>query len=250
MKKNILIIIGILCIFNSAIAQDSRFSNANSLYQSGKFDEAKISYLEILKTGVQSPELFYNLGNCFFKTADYASAILYYERAALLSPNDDDLKANLELANAQIVDKLTPLGEFFLFSWIKSIGDSMSSDTWATWAIITLFLMLGCLVAFFYVSSSLHKQIVFYLGIFLLFINLSTSYFASTQKDKLESQDMAIVFSTSVTVKSSPDLTGSELFVLHSGTKVKVLKKMGSWAEIRLVNGNIGWLQLNTIVVI
>lgn len=250
MKKNILIIIGILCITNSVFSQDSRFTNANSLYQSGKFEEAKTSYLAISNTGVQSPELFYNIGNCFFKTADYASAILYYERATLLSPNDEDLKANLELANALIVDKLTPLGEFFMFRWINSIGNSLSSDAWATWAIMTLFLMLSCLVAFFYANSPLHKQIVFYCGVLFLIANISTSYFASTQKDKLERREMAIVFNSSVTVKSSPDLTGSELFVLHSGTKVKVLKKMGSWAEIQLINGNIGWMQMSSLVII
>lgn len=250
MKKIVLIIISILCITNNLLAQDVRFANANSLYQNGKFEEARNSYLEILKTGVQSPELLYNLGNSFFKTNDYASAILYYERAILLAPNDADLKANLELANAQIVDKLTPLGEFFLFRWISSIGNSLSSDAWAIWAIVSLFMLLGCLIAFFYINTALIKQIVFYGGLSLLFLNISTSYFASTQKEKLERQDMAIVFNSSVTVKSSPDLTGSELFVLHSGTKVKVLKKIGSWAEIQLIDGNIGWLQMSSIVII
>ena len=250
MKRYILFLLSLILLTNIVIAQDSRFNKANTLFQDGKFEEAKTGYLDILKTGVQSPELYYNLGNAYYKNGALAPAILNFERALLLSPDDIDIKYNLELANSQIVDKVTPLGEFFVKGWITALRDSKSSDSWAIWAVITFFLVLAAIGVFLFNNNSLYKRIAFFGGIALLCINLSAFAFASSQKNKITNRNYAIVYTASVTVKSSPDLTGSDLFVLHEGTKVKILNKLGSWAEIQLQDGNIGWMQIEGFEVI
>lgn len=250
MKRIIFLIISFVVLLNTVFGQDSRFTKANALFQDGKFEEAKSGYLDILKTGVQSPELYYNLGNAYYKLGELPFAIINYERARLLSPSDEDIKANLDLSNSQIVDKITPLGEFFLAGWITSLRDSKDSDSWAIWAVITFFLTLGCIGSFFFVNNSVVKRVAFSAGILLLLINIFSFSFASAQKNKFTSHSNAIVFSPTVTVKSSPDLTGSDLFILHEGTKVSILRMLGSWAEIRLKDGNVGWLPKDSFEVI
>ena len=242
MRYIIVVLLGVLLTVSSAFGQDVRFTKANSLYQDGKFADAKSAYLEILNSGVQSPELLFNLGNACYKNGELSASILYFEKALLLDPTDADIRYNLELANNQIVDKITPVGHFFLVDWINSLRESNESDGWAVWAIITLFLVVGAVVAYLFIDSALIKRIAFFAGIFLLVINITATIFASSQKSKLTNRQHAILFTPSVTVKSSPDLTGSELFVLHEGTKIKILQTLGSWAEIELLDGNVGWL--------
>lgn len=250
MKRIFLLVVSLMVLASVSFGQDSRFTKANTLFQDGKFDEAKNGYLDILKTGVQSPELYYNLGNAYYKTGDLASAILNYERASLLAPGDEDIKENLDLANSQIVDKITPLGEFFAKRWIASIRDSKDSDSWAIWAVVSFFLVLGSVCGYLFVNQSVVRRVAFFGGIFLLLINISSFAFALSQKNKLTNRNNAIVFSPTVTVKSSPDLTGAELFILHEGTKVTILRTIGSWAEIQLKDGNVGWLSRDSFEII
>lgn len=182
MRYIVVFILGFILSTGSIFGQDSRFSKANSLYQDGKFADAKSAYLDILKSGVQSPELLYNLGNSCYKNGELAASILYFEKALLLSPNDDDIRYNLELANNQIVDKITPVGRFFLVDWMNSLRESNESNGWAVWAIVSLFLVVGAVVGYLFVDSSLFKRIAFFLGLFFLLINITATIFASAQK--------------------------------------------------------------------
>lgn len=231
-------------------AQDGRFEEGNTHYINGEFGEAIASYNEILETGVESGNLYYNLANAYYKNGQLPEAILNFERALLLKPQDKDIKYNLELAYSQTTDKIETVGEFFLTTWVKAIRNKATSDFWAILAILCFLCTLIGAAVFIYSRSSILKKIGFYFGIILLFHAIIGLAFSYQQKNKFIVRNHAIVFSPSVTVKSSPDASGTEIFILHEGTKVKVLSTLGTWKEIEMGNGNVGWIEENTITII
>jgi tetratricopeptide (TPR) repeat protein len=237
----------LICIFLSASADDQRFTNANNLYTEGNFEEAIAAYEEVSNTGMESAALYFNLANAYYKTGQLPHAILNYERAKLLAPNDKDIAYNLELARSQTTDKIEMVGTFFLKKWIQSLINKGDSDFWAYLTIACFWGFIVTLFLFFFTQSSVVKKAGFFLGIVFLTASICCYSFSHGQKQKLVNRQHAIVFSPSVTVKSSPDASGTELFVLHEGTKVKVLSELGEWCQIELLDGNVGWLNVSTI---
>ncbi len=250
MIKNILVLVLCLGSYFSAMAEDTRFEQGNNLYKEGKYNEAIESYQDILESNVESAEVYFNLGNSYYKTGQLANAILNYERALLLKPHDKDIKYNRDLAASQITDKLDSVGEFFLISWFKKFRDSSKSDTWAIISMVSFFISCFAAAFFFLSRKRILKQISFYLGIVFLVITFATFNFSGAQKHTLTNRETAIVFSSSVTVKSSPSTEGTELFILHEGTKVKVLESLGDWQRIEISDGSEGWLPTDAIVII
>ncbi|MBS2097735.1 tetratricopeptide repeat protein [Carboxylicivirga linearis] len=248
MKRYILSIL--LFIPLALSAQDGRFEKANNHYINGEFEEAISSYNEILQTGMESGNLYYNLGNAYYKNGELANAILNYERALLLKPHDKDIQYNLELAYSQTADKIEDVGEIFITKWITSFRNKATSDFWAYVGIGCFILTLIGAAFFIYSRSVVLKKIGFYFGIIFLIHVIVTLSFAYKQRDKLINRDHAIVFSPTVTVKSSPDESGTEIFILHEGTKIKILSTLGSWKEIEMGNGNIGWIKEEAITII
>lgn len=231
-------------------AQDGRFEKANKFYTDGEFSEAITAYNDILSTGVESGNLYYNLANAYYKNGELANAILNYERALLLKPHDKDIKYNLELAYSQTTDKIENVGDFILTKWFQSFRNKATSDFWAYLGIGLFILTLSGAALYVFTNSVVLKKLGFYFGIvFMLgtFISLS---FALKQKNKLTNRNHAIVFSPTVAVKSSPDVSGTEIFILHEGTKVKVISTLGTWKEIEMGNGNVGWIKDDAITVI
>ncbi len=246
-----LIILFVLCFSISATyAQDDRFAEGNKQYSDGEYQAAIDTYKGILSTGVECEELYFNLGNAYYKNGELASAILNYERALLLKPHDKDIKYNLELAYSQTADKFESVGGFFLSNWVISIRNKTTSDTWTYIGIICFILTLLTASLFFFSKSVVFKKAGFYLGIGLLMATIVTLSFGSRQKSKLVNRNHAIVFSPSLTVKSSPDASGTEIFILHEGTKVKILSTLGHWKKIQIADGNIGWIEEKAISVI
>ncbi len=231
-------------------AQDGRYEKGNTHYINGEFEEAINTYIDILETGVESGNLHYNLANAYYKNGQLPEAILNYERALLLKPQDKDIQYNLELAYSQTTDKIETVGEFFLSTWIDSVRNKATSDFWALLGLSCFILTLLGAAFFIYSRSSIIKKIGFYFGIIFLFHAVLTLTFSYQQKNKFIVRNHAIVFSPSVTVKSSPDASGTEIFILHEGTKVKVLSTLGTWKEIEMGNGNIGWIEENSITII
>ncbi len=250
MIKNILVLILCLGSFLSSVAEDSRFKQGNDFYTDGKYEDAINVYQDILDSNVESAEVYFNLGNSYYKSGQLASAILNYERALLLKPHDKDIKYNRDLAASQITDKLDTVGEFFLISWFKKFRDSSKSDTWAIISVICFFIASVSAGVFFLSKKRVYKQLSFYLGLILLVISFTTFNFSAAQKSTLTHRTTAIVFSPSATVKSSPSNEGTELFILHEGTKVRVLESLGDWQRIEISDGSEGWLPTNAIVVI
>lgn len=248
MKRHILALILFLPL--ALFAQDGRFEKANDLYINGEYGAAIEAYNEILKTGMESGNLYYNLGNAYYKNGELAHAILNYERALLLKPHDKDIQYNLELAYSQTSDKIEKVGEFFMTQWINSFRNKATSDFWAYAGIAFFILTLIAAAFFIYSRSVVLKKIGFYFSLIFLLHVFVTLSFAYQQKGKLLNRDHAIIFSPSVTVKSSPDESGTEIFILHEGTKVKVISTLGTWKEIEMGNGNIGWIEEKAITVI
>ena len=249
MKHFIILLFYCLSIVKVA-AQDDRFQEANQLYSDADYQSAIDTYNGILSTGVESGELYFNLANAYYKNGELANAILNYERAILLKPHDKDIKYNLELAYSQTTDKIESVDEFFLSKWVIDFRNKTTSDTWAFIGIACFILTLIMAAIFLYSNSVLLKKAGFYLGIGLLAVTMVTLTFSYRQKSKLTVRNHAIVFSPSLTVKSSPNASGTEIFILHEGTKVKIVSTLGQWKEIEIADGTVGWVEETSITII
>lgn len=248
MKRYILFLIAFLPL--ALNAQDGRFENANNHYINGEYEASIAAYNEILDTGMESGDLYYNLGNAYYKNGQLPYAILNYERALLLKPHDKDIQYNLELAYTQTTDKIDKVGEFLMSQWVKSFRNKATSDFWAYVGIGCFILTLIGAAFFIYSRSVVLKKLGFYFSLIFLLHVMVTFSFAYKQKNKQINRTHAIVFSPSATVKSSPDESGTEIFILHEGTKVKVISTLGTWKEIEMGNGNVGWIQEDAITII
>lgn len=225
-------------------------AEGDSAYIKNDFASAIQIYESLLQQG-EAPEIYYNLGNCYYKTDDIARAILNYERALLLSPGNTDIRANLEIARSKTIDKVTPVPEIFFITWIKSLVNSQSSDAWARTGIISFLLLLVSLAIFFFTQHIKWKKIGFSAAILFLIVTVLSNLFASQQKSYLTNRNDAIILSPSVTVRSTPSESGTSLFVLHEGRKVEIKdNSMREWKEIRLEDGKVGWVPSSSIEVI
>jgi tetratricopeptide (TPR) repeat protein len=244
MKKIVIFILFFTFTFNvkAEIVVDSLWIRANEAYTAGSYEEAARIYSSIEGSGQVSPDLFYNMGNTYFKQNALGKAILYYERALKLKPEDTDISYNLEIANSMTVDKIEAVPEFFLSTWIKDIRGMVSADTWAIASLLLFALCLILLGLFFFARNISIRKFSFILSIILLLACFGSGFFAYYQKKALYNTSAAIIFPAVVTVKSSPDATGKDLFILHEGTKVFILETLGEWQRIRLIDGKQGWI--------
>lgn len=231
-----------LCWIGFAYAQDSTLKEAETAYTKEDYARAIELYEAVLDSVGESAAVYYNLGNAYYKAGRIAPAILNYERSLLLNPGDGDTRFNLEMARGRTVDKIEPIGDFFLVKWFKAVKNLGSVDSWARLGIVCFLLLIVCLVIFFFSRWVRLKKVGFYVGILMILLIIFANVFASHQKSELVNRSRAIVFAPTVTVKSSPDASGTDLFVLHEGTDVDVKSTLGEWSEIVLEDGNVGWL--------
>ena len=218
-------------------------ADADSAYIQGDYLTAIDLYQEVLRNEGVSATLCMNVGNSYFKLDEIAQAILWYERAYLLDPSDDDVKFNLELARTRTVDKVTPKNQLFIVVWFRNLVAALDINTWA--ALTLLFFFVAALMAGVFLLSrkvSL-KKISFAFSLFFFVFSILSFIFASTQRSNIVNRDTAIIVSPSVTVKSTPSDSGTDLFIIHEGRKVDILdSSMKEWVEIRLEDGNTGWV--------
>lgn len=236
-----------LCLLGSAYGQEKALKEAESAYTKEDYSKAIELYEGILASHGESASVYYNLGNAYYKAGKIAPAILSYERCLLLDPGDSDARFNLQMARQKTVDKIEPVGDFFLVKWFHAIENVGAADSWAKVGIVCFLLFIGCLILFFFSRWLRLKKAGFYLGIVFLLMVIFANIFASHQKDEMVSRTHAIVFAPTVTVKSSPDASGTDLFVLHEGANVTVKSTLGEWSEIVLEDGNVGWMPTKDI---
>jgi len=223
---------------------------AATSYSKGRYSEAAILYEGILQQNGISYKVYYNLGNAYFKCDRLAPAILNFERALRLNPGDADARFNLEMCQARIVDKIDPLGMFLIARWYHSLGNFFNSNGWAYVSILFFLLFIGCLFAYFFARRRWLKKSGFFVGILFLTFSVLSLVYSAQNSHRITNPDEAILFTLSVTVKSSPDKSGTDLFVLHEGTKMKIRSVLGDWSEIELEDGNVGWLLSKEIQII
>ena len=227
----------------SAEYPDSLWTVGVNAYTVGDYTAARDAWLSLSELGLASPELYTNTGDAFFKTEDYARAILWYERALRLDPSFADARHNLAMANNLVQDRIEEVPEFFLKSWMRTLGWKLSPDAWAVLALVLLAGALALALLFLLGRRSSARKTGFFAGIALLLLSVASLCFASWQRSEYLKSDSAIVMSPVVAVKSAPGAgDGRDLFILHEGTKVRIKDSVSGWVNIELSDGRQGWM--------
>lgn len=250
--KELQLLISTILIINASLAAqdklvDSIFNVANAAYSTQDYYGAIEEYEKIIDLGFESAEVFYNVGNSYFKLKEYPKAVLNFERAELLNPRDPDIKFNLEKSYAYTIDKIEVIPEFFLITWMRKIISSSTSNIWAIIAILAFVLVLVLFLVYFINPSRRVKVLSFTLGGFMMFISIISLIFAFNTKRYIENSDRAIIMESTVTVKGAPDINAVNVFIVHEGTKVILVRSIGEWHEVQLSDGKQGWLQESDI---
>lgn len=251
MKRNYLILFLAMFLSVSLNAQtdDSvlqNLSQANEMYRQGQYSDAAKIYEEILRRGV-SAELYYNLGNCYYKIDEIGRAILNYERALRLNPRFKDASYNLKIAESKIVDNVNSTPTFFIKRWFKGIVSMFSSNQWLAFSLFFFVLMLAAFLLFAFSATRNRRKFSFYAFIICGVIFASALSFSGIRKEQFVKHNSAIVLAGAVTAKSAPDVSGTDLFQLHEGTRVHIKSTLDTWVEISLENGAVGWLEEKAI---
>ena len=242
-KATVLLLLLFLPLSGHAVTK----AEADSAYIRGQYQQAIKDYEMLLKQGA-SADLYYNLGNAYYRSENITRAVLNYERALLLSPGDRDVRFNLQIARAKTIDKIVPESEMFFFTWYRSLVNLMSVDAWAWTALIALALLIVLLLVYLFSERIWLRKVGFFGGFVLLILFALSNLFAWQQKQDLLFRKGAIVISPSVTVKSTPAKNGTDLFILHEGTKVSITDgTMKGWMGIRIADGKEGWIESNMI---
>ncbi len=222
---------------------DSLWNASNAAYADGRWADAVVGYEDISDMGLESPSLYCNTGDAYFKDGNIAKAILYYERALKLDPSYSDAKYNLDLMNASIQDRIDPVPEFILQVWMREICYVMDSNSWAVVFLVFFALTLAMLLVFVMAPTAGGRRAGFFVGILMLICALFAISFSVWQKKDYMKADEAVIMRPVTSVKSSPAAEAStDLFILHEGTKVKVIDEVGRWKNIELADGRQGWL--------
>lgn len=227
---------------------DSLWNSANQAYSEGRWADAVADYEMISEIGLESASLYCNTGDAYFKDGNVPKAILYYERALKLDPSYSDARYNLELLNSGIQDRISPVPEFVLKAWSRDICYLMDSDAWAVCFVILLAAVLAMILLFILSPSVAGRRTGFFAGIALMILAAFALTFSIWQKKDYVRADDAIVMRPVTSVKSSPSSEAStDLFILHEGTKVKIIDEVGSWNNIELADGRQGWIRSGDI---
>ena len=227
---------------------DSLWKAGVDAYSAGQWAQAASDWTDLSATGLRSKELYYNLGNAWFKAGEIAPAILNYERALRLDPSDSDVRYNLEFARAQTQDRIDEVPEFILKTWIRKLSYLLSSNAWAGLSLFLLALTLALILLFLLGPSVNARRTGFFTGIVALLLTLMCWGFARSLKSAAERHDDAIVMRPVSSVTSSPSSDAAKsLFILHEGTKVKVLDEVSGFTDIELADGRRGWIATSDI---
>ena len=251
-KASMLVLVALLALPVAASAQDayvdSLWNAANAAYVDGRWADAVADYELISGMGLESAALYCNTGDAFFKDSNIPMAILYYERALKVDPSYEDARYNLTLLNSMIRDRIEPVPEFVLKAWARDICYVMDSNAWAACFIVFLALTLGLVLLFLLAPTAAGRRTGFFTGIVTLLLAVIALSFSVWQKNDYNDADNAIVMRPVTSVKSSPAAGAStDLFILHEGTKVKVIDSVGTWDNIELADGRQGWIPASDI---
>ncbi|HRN25308.1 MAG TPA: tetratricopeptide repeat protein [Ignavibacteriaceae bacterium] len=245
MKKDIFKIILLMIFISLSIAKadvKSEMQKGNVYYKNNQYQLAIDKYDKLIKQGYQGTSLYYNLGNAHYRLGNVGYAILYYEKALKLSPNDEDVKHNLELARINIKDKVETLPPFFIFNIWESVLASLSVSGWTVFVYIVFILLLLCVIAYFFSRTSTQQRISFFSGVGVFAVLILAIILLAVKMNKEFNIKDGIIVSNVVTVKSSPDNSSKDEFIVHEGLKIRLEDKVDNWVKIRLADGKLGWI--------
>ena len=234
---------------SSAFGQssDQTFQQGNQMYQQGRLEEARVAYESIVAMGYGSGELFYNLGNTYYRSGEIALAILSYERALRYMPQDDDVRHNLQLANLLITDRIEPTPRLFFLEFWDDLKDAISVQGTTWLAYLAYLLVIASLTLLLLARTYLLKKIGMVSVVVSGFLFTSLLVLFAAKLADFTEENEAIVMEPVVTVKNSPDAGSSDAFVLHNGVKVDIVDAVNEWIEIRLADGKVGWIELSVV---
>ncbi len=240
----------VLILFSINVLGNETFQKANDAYNQKNYVDAITLYEELVAEGYQDPVVYYNLGNAYFKNDKLAKALLWYERALRLDPSNEDIKHNIAFVNQQTIDKIEVQPEFFLKTWFNAVRDLFSVKAWSILSIIFVGVGCLCIALMFLLSLPRWRMALFITACVVFVFAIFSVVFAGLQKKNINREDEAIIMTKIVTVKSTPDISGTDLFTVHEGIKVQITDKAGSWVEIRFTDGSKGWIRNDAIEII
>ena len=246
MKQLIFSLLAIVCLQYTSKANEfyeELFEQGNQVYDLGEYDSAISIYSQVVNANFQSPLLYYNLGNAYFKSNQLAPAIYYYEMALKMDPSNADIQFNLEMANSQIADRIQKKPTPILTQAYLGISTLLSPNSWGYATLILFVLALTLLTLYLLSGNSSVKQLSFFAAIGLFGSFALAFGIGQMVKSDWTKQDKGIVFTSTLNVKAEPKLAAADLFVIHEGTKVDVLEQADNWIRIALPDGNEGWVQ-------
>lgn len=219
----------------------------NSSYINGDYEKAIEEYRAILDGGHYSVRLYYNLANAYFKAGNIGKAILFYHRALQISPADEDIRHNLALAEAQTKDRITEVPELFITRWVRTLRNMMSCTAWSIFSIVSFALLVMFVLLFLLASRISGRKWGFWGAFVALLLFVVSTAFAVSERNEILTRDRAVVMSSALSVKSSPDRSATDLFVLHEGTLLRIVSTWSDWSEVAIADGKKGWVESKSI---
>jgi len=252
MSRRFLLIGFFILFLGNLFAQDAQtlFRQGNRLYQQGQYTQAVQNYSKILKSGYESGALYFNLGNAYYKLDSLALARVNYERARRFLKNDRALQDNLKLLKMRLVDKIQTPPRLILSVWWNALLGLFSIKT-LSWIVVGLFwltLLLAGLRQYFLKRRRQERFKTFFITLLFIFIFLGLVLAQKIYRN--ETQKFAVVLKPKVTLFAEPNRNGTEVFILHSGTEVKINRSNGRWLEVMLIDGKTGWLERKFLEII
>lgn len=232
----------LLLFFGSFLMAQPSFEAANQAYEKGNYNFAIEQYEGVLSTGQHAAELYYNLGNAYFKTGNLGKAILNYERTRSLAPRDAQARDNLAIAQARTIDIIQPLPDFFLTRWWRGLQQSLSAGLWSGLSILMLWLAVGGFSIWLLQTDREQKKRGFLGGMVCLLLFGITFALAAQRNSAQQNSKQAIVLAKETALKDAADEDSPDILTLHEGTKVGLVDQIGEWHKVRLPNGEQGWL--------
>lgn len=234
----------------SGMSVDMLWDQANTAYANGNYIEAERMYDEILARNLHSLELYYNLGNLHYKRGEIGLSLLYYYKALKLSPADKDILHNISVVSAFTTDHIEQVPRFFMGRWSDWVGSRLSSVQWSILSLVLLVVALAALMLYLLSTSLSMRRSGFFVGLCVGVLFVLSMRHAIIERDEVLNPSEAIIMSKALSVTSSPNHGSTELFILHEGTKVKVLTTHGAWCEIVIDDGKKGWVEASRIALI
>ena len=220
---------------------------ANGFYQNNQFDDAIALYTKAVDLQFESAVLYYNLGNAYFKNKDNARAMLWYERALRLDPNNEDIIHNIAFVQQKLIDKIEVLPELFIVKWWNTCSKLLTGNQWAILSIIACSIFALCFLLILLTRIQWIRSTSIFIVILALFITIFSVIFARKETTRYIHSPEGIIMQHVINVKSTPNEKGSDLFVIHSGLKVGITDQLNEWVEIRLPNGDKGWILVEQV---